>query len=286
MVNQEFAQMVVTRVKEVMGADYNVFGSMVAKNNSVQLIGVVIQKNGEVVCPTIYLEEYDGLSVEETAKAIVEEYKSADIPFEYGDVIANMNKEFILKHCKKKLVNTDKNAALLSTVPHDDFLDLSIVYRFIVADTEDGEYSVSITNELVEKFGISNDELKTASDNEKYECMTIEDLIAQYDNVEEHDYSSKADPEMYILTNAGNKNGATVLTQVECFKKLADKMGGNLYILPSSIHEVIVVPENGGNIEFLKKMVFDMNRSHLDPEEILSDSVYRYRRVNGMIEIA
>lgn len=282
MLNQEFVKMVVTKLKEIMGDGYHIEHSIVTKNNGIHLCGIKIFERGKMGCAVIYIDEYKGLSVADAAKAIAEKYKTVEqCPDKYESIIKNIDKKFILEHCEARLINTEKNAEQLKVVPCDEMLDLSITYRILineaVEDEETTEAAILITNKIMEKFGISHDELKTASNVRKYKCMTMCDVIGDAD-----------ESGMYVLTNENNKNGAAVLMHTEYFKALADKLESDLYILPSSIHEVIAIKDNcdGKLLLELKEMVYEINRTCIDPEEFLSDSIYRYNRETDMIEIA
>ena len=88
-----------------------------------------------------------------------------------------------------------------------------------------------------------------------------------------------------INTNSRRLYGAAVMDYPEYFESLSEKTGGDLYILPSSIHEVIAVPEKFMEPDALREMVMEVNASELDREEFLSDNVYRYSRKTGEIMI-
>lgn len=286
MVDQKFEQAVVKRLNEVMGADYNVFSKTVIKNNDVQLSGVVMRKNGNAVCPTIYLEEYALLAVDDAVKKIVELYKSHDIPTGSESVMTNLDKEFILQNCERVLVNTGRNAQVLSGVPHEEFLDLSITYRMIVEISGCENASMLITNEIITNYGIQTEELSAATRNGKYECMTMQELIAQNLGCEAGGQIAEPVP-MYVFTNSIKKYGAAVLTQPQYFREIAERIGRDLYILPSSIHEVIVIPaDDFTHTDELRLMVHEINGSEVDEEDFLSDNVYRYSADSGRITIA
>ncbi len=93
-------------------------------------------------------------------------------------------------------------------------------------------------------------------------------------------------PKMYILTNSVGINGATAMIYRDAIRNFADKLETDFYILPSSIHEVILVPyENSLSREELKDMVGEVNCTQVPVEEVLSNRVYIYRRKTNMIEI-
>ena len=91
---------------------------------------------------------------------------------------------------------------------------------------------------------------------------------------------------LHAATNTMRMNGAGVILYPGFLKKFAEKMGDDLYILPSSIHEVLLLPASYDvEVEFLKEMVSQINREEVLPEERLSDSVYFYDRKTDRVEI-
>ena len=89
---------------------------------------------------------------------------------------------------------------------------------------------------------------------------------------------------MYVVTNRYRNLGAAVMLYPDVWKKAVEKIGGSFYILPSSIHEVILIPENYGIGKIqLEVMVEEINNTEVDEEEILSDSVYYYNAKEGKV---
>jgi hypothetical protein len=89
---------------------------------------------------------------------------------------------------------------------------------------------------------------------------------------------------MYVATNSRQANGATVICYPDFLRKISESMNTDFYILPSSIHEVILVPmDNGININDLTQMVQQVNKTQLEPEEVLSNHAYYYCRQKNKI---
>ena len=89
---------------------------------------------------------------------------------------------------------------------------------------------------------------------------------------------------MYVLTNQLKMNGAACILYPDALRECSQKMGSDLLILPSSIHEVILLPDDGSsNREELREMVDEINRTQLEVEEVLSAQVYRYERKTNRI---
>lgn len=93
-------------------------------------------------------------------------------------------------------------------------------------------------------------------------------------------------PQMYVLTNARKLHGANIMLYKEYLEIAAEKMNGDFYIIPSSIHELIAVPVSAQGLEELREMVKAANDNQLAPEEILGYEVYRYNRETGEVEVA
>ena len=92
---------------------------------------------------------------------------------------------------------------------------------------------------------------------------------------------------MYVCTNTAKLNGAGVILYQELLQEFADRIGSDFYILPSSIHETLLIPANGDmDLEYLRDMVRTVNRTEVAEDEVLSDSVYRYNRLLDRVELA
>ncbi len=83
---------------------------------------------------------------------------------------------------------------------------------------------------------------------------------------------------MKVLTNSKRSSGAVCILYPGVLEEVAaERMGGDFYIIPSSVHEVILLPDDGRLLEEnLKEMIFEVNRTKVDPEEVLSDNLYYY----------
>ena len=108
-------------------------------------------------------------------------------------------------------------------------------------------------------------------------CSMFEVLSELMSDSFPQDEFCPADNMMFVLTNESKLNGAAMLLCPETMDKIAEQVGSSYYILPSSIHETLVVPfSDGMNVDDLKNMVHEVNSTQLSADEILSDSVYIY----------
>lgn len=179
------------------------------------------------------------------------------------------------------------------TVPHREFEDLAIVYRWNIGAGSDGVYTNLINNELAEKEGVTEEELfKAANENTKnlfpVTVRNMNEVIAEiiFDVGELDEEMSKEFEEvvndvpdersMYVISNASKLFGAASMLYEEPLHELSEKLGSDLYILPSSTHEVIAISSNFGEPEELAEMVYEINMDQVDINDRLSNQVYHY----------
>lgn len=264
----------------------------VTKNNGIKLSGVVIRKEGEMIAPTIYLEDFErryekGESIESIIRRIValsekeSEFNQSDII----DVFTNFDK--VKKNIVFELVSAKKNAELLEKVPYVEELgDLAVIFRAqISASFKEGATTILITNEHANMWGVTASDLyREAKENSKRlrpaKVETMGAILTAL--MGEEGFANEGFvpdmPGMYVVTNEVAVNGAAVILYEGVLKKLADKLDDDLVILPSSIHECIIVPKSLGDIEELTALVQLVNGNEVGESDILSDHAYIYDR--------
>ena len=160
------------------------------------------------------------------------------------------------------LINQKENERLLKDVPHRTFLDMALIYRVMIYDGEGGINTATITNSLAEDYRLSEEKLyQLALEN------TPRLLPAEVHTV---------DGMMAILTNEQKILGATSMLYPGVLADIAETLNGNLFILPSSIHEVFLIPVDGQKMEEMNDTIAEANESFCKDEEILSNHVYFY----------
>ena len=197
-----------------------------------------------------------------------------------------------------QLINTKKNSELLSTLPHREFLDLSIIYRLIVKNDASGVHSIKITNELAKMIDMDESQLYDMAviNTEKLFPPVVKNLVdITRQSLIEDGFNAEMIDElipittsptpMIIITNNRNLDGAAVILYKNVLNEIANKLKSDLYLLPSSIHEIIAI-QAGDDPDILSEIVSEINKEEVSDEDILSDSVYLYRRETGKITIA
>lgn len=176
-----------------------------------------------------------------------------------------------------QVVSTEKNEQFLQTVPHTNQLDLSIIYRFVTT-----EWSIVITNSLLEIYGVSLEQLHEdamANSPVKFpvHVQGMNDFMKEFVWHGDSQMMNIPDFGMCFVT-CENEYGASALFYPEFLEQVAKRFRGKFFILPSSIHELILVPDYGEDVKGLKEIVSDVNDNSdaVTEEDFLSNSVYHY----------
>lgn len=284
-------------VKEMAGNGYSVTAQETTKNNGVKMLGIEIRKPEETVVPRLYVDGIvdrveDGfMTVEDAAKKVFEMYQNSETPEIDMNVEKLIDRKFILDHVEYQLVNAERNAEKLKDIPGKKIADLVAIYRVVVSAGEDGMMSYVLTKAILDRSGINFEELDEAAkkNTEKsgFSVRTMNEVMCELMGVNPGPEIEEPDgPQMYVLTNARKLHGANIMLYKEYLEIAAEKMNGDFYIIPSSIHELIAVPVSAQGLEELREMVKAANDNQLAPEEILGYEVYRYNRETGEVEVA
>ena len=182
------------------------------------------------------------------------------------------------------VLNRDSNQNYLKDAVHKDLpdTDITAVVRVLCENRKEiGTASFLVKENMLEMWGISEEAvyeqaLKNTESLFKPDMFNIMTILSGRD--EEEAKNRVLSPyEQYVLTNDDKMNGATVMLYPNLLREIGEATGSNFFILPSSIHELILVKDNGEmSAEELQRMVMEINRTQLDPEEVLSDEVYCY----------
>ena len=188
-----------------------------------------------------------------------------------------------------QLVNTEQNREMLADVPHREYQDLSVIYRWVVKVENDGVQSIVMRNGLAEQLGLNEEQLfKLAAENTRRifppVVKSMNEVICEMfvkdgmprEAAEMMIGELAADNVMYVISNNTGINGAVSMLYENELHKLANHMEDDLYVLPSSIHEVIAVPASMGEPYELAGMVSEINMDQVALEERLSNQVYHY----------
>lgn len=289
----EFAGKVCNAVGKKLGRAYKVEVREVQKNNGIVLHGLLITADSRNVIPTLYLEPFweayqSGTTLAEIVRRLVkiyrEEIPKASIDMDFFRQFAEVSGRICYR-----LVRQGGNEMLLQDVPHIPFLDLAICFFYAYSSDILGEGAIRIHNSHMELWDTSTKELLELAQRNTpklfpWRCNSMEQVLREMMTEEEYRAESPegrdilfADNPLWVLSNAQRAYGASCMIYPELLKQLAEKEERNFYILPSSIHEVILLADQGMETpEQLKDMIAEVNKTQVAPEEVLSDSLYYY----------
>lgn len=276
---EQFKVVLTTKLEELLLKSKKPYGykkQVVHKVNqdldSISLIGENIKMS-----PTLYFNNmYDyyndsDIHIEEIAlkmfETMLEGINQTEVTGEFPD------KEKFMENIFFQVINTEKNKTLLLEVPHRDYLDLSIIYRYALNISDDDIATTTINYILMEEFKLTEEEL--------YE--------AAYKNTRRLLKPKVTSPGMtgfYMISNDLNIFGANGILYKDIIAKEAKKLGTDIYLIPSSIHEFLIQPvSNILKPKDLKEIIKDANEHVIDPEDYLSDSLYIYKLETDTIEV-
>ncbi len=298
---EQFAESIRAGI-ELQGQLEKVSLQNVLKNNGIMRRGLLLCSYGKNMVPTIYLEPFfgayeKGADMEKIIGKILEAYESALCE----EVDISFLREFstVKDRLCMKLVNRDANTELLEKVPYREFLDMAVVYFVDYYAPQVGSGTIQVHNSHMEMWGVTEENLwEAASINtprrKAGRIEKMEDVLAEMfegqdngDNKCPGSCTGMSPMTMLVITNTARLYGAAAVLYGGVLKQAADKAGSDLFILPSSLHEVIAVPvTEEKDAAKIKEMVMEVNRTQLQPEEVLSDNVYIYWREQDRLEIA
>lgn len=293
MTKQDFMEQLIEELYRYFSPEqYQLEGSVLLKNNDTKRYAILLKKIEGTVSPTIYLDnfysefEHGRTTISETASHIYEQMHDFEDKIE-----AYQEFSVELSDCSNKityrLVSKERNKQFLESVPHLPFLNMAVVFYIIHHVSKEGMESICVTNELAGKWGLSAKSLYIIA--EKNTPILLPPVIDTMEHklellmgeincaIEPAGDSNKPIP-MHIMTNKYQINGASVLLYNGLLDGLAEKLGTDLYVIPSSIHELIIMPAEDGSLSLskLSDMVKEINENHVKEEEILSDCAYYY----------
>ena len=208
------------------------------------------------------------------------------------DVTEITNYESMKHKLAMEVVSADRNIDMLEKVPHETLEDMAVVYRLILDQNSDGRSSILVTNNLMEQFGITNEQLHedamiNAPEIRPSEIRGMSEVMNAMVGPGIMPEIAPEDEQMFVAGVSDNIHGAGVIAYPNFFEEAAEKLGGDYYVLPSSIHEVLLVRDNGDmTSETLEAMVREVNATQVSPEEQLTDHVYHYDSKEHIFEMA
>lgn len=291
---QQFSDELIRQLTPMFPDGTQIGMQMIPKNNGVFLEALIIREPGINISPTIYLEDYytlfaEGVSLEEICHIICDVFLEVRLnhpvdPRFFTDF------EQAKQHLIYQIVNYGKNADRLCEIPHIRYLDLAIIFCCMLR-LENGEAAtILIRNEHLDLWKTDAGTIKKQAFDNTPRLLpayiqpimdAIRDLMESNESLErllpllEEDTA----PPLYVLTNETQIGGAACMLYPSLLAEFSDSVGKDLYILPSSIHEVLLLPTDTRDADDdLRALVQSVNQEQLPPTQQLSDTVYYYSR--------
>ena len=288
----------------------------ILKNNDTAFDSVTVKQPGCNMTPTLYFQDLkrsfdEGMQMDELARSVLSFSRTGSgvwpaEDFDPGDYSYFRDKVMF------RLVSSDRNRQYLRHRPHRGRLDLEIVYYYQCRIGKESMGTISVGDEDLNRWGISEEDIyRDALRNTPILNPPVDlgapvrdadpdgmpDLGAPVRDADpdegvdiglpvyEPDLYGNAPVPLLVLTNESKYCGAACMLYEGLLRDLSDEIRSDLFIIPSSIHEVLLLPDEGEfSEEELSALVCEINAHFINPSEILSDHVYRFKHLSGILE--
>ena len=264
----------------------------IVKMNDQKLHGIVIKDKGADAAPNFYLDEmFERYSNGEDMGSLMAELSenyviSRDMP---RPMDIDLSWDNVKDSLTLRLLETKRNREFLSTMPHVNVGNgLAMTVDVNMGEDKSGEWRVAVNYDVMKEMGTDKEQLFTEAlaNAQVYEPAILVDMEEALFMPEQTNLLSRNKPiaqedlgSLYVLGNPSGSFGASALFYPDVKEKAAEILGSDYYVLPCSVHEVILVPETAGMDEReLCSMVKQANRAVVEDKDILSDNVYHYSR--------
>ena len=280
---EDFGVLLADCIKDRVGDEVSVEYRAITKNNGVRHHAVLIRREGTNISPTIYIDScygryLEGVTIETLVSEVIDIYNNC-LTDKDIDVSFFMDFAKVSEHLAFRAVNYEKNKEELEKVPYRKFEDLAFVPVCVLNNFEEQSGSVVINHQHLKIWEISEDELwenvyEHAQENYPVTITGIEKFVSDRTGID----IGEVESDILVISNESLCFGASAVFFPGVMQKITGKMKSDALILPSSVHETIVLPSSG-NLELdynFIDMVKEVNATTLADEEILSDNVYYY----------
>lgn len=294
---EEFTEDVLKEIRLKMGDAFQIGKRDVTKNNDVKQTGIEVIKEEAGIGPCVYLDELyreykaDGMKFSEVVDEVYRMILKCEGDAPDFDISGFREWRTVRGDIYPKLVNAKQNKELLEKIPHRNFMDLAVVYYAVARDHVQKDIgTILIHDEHMEIWGQEEENLyRTAMMNMcadgEADFTDIRTIVERMTGISFPDNDSR-DADMYVLTNSRRCFGAAEILDKKTLRIIADKVGDGFIVLPSSVHETIVLPpKDETEYKWLATQVQEVNDSQVDIEERLSYHVYVYNRDEEALQI-
>ncbi|MBQ1736592.1 MAG: hypothetical protein II038_17350 [Lachnospiraceae bacterium] len=272
----------------------------VVKMNDQVLYGLTMKRSAEESAPAIYMNDlYRRFNEGEPFNMLMSE-----AALEYLNAVSvappeittmDLTFDKIKDDLTLKLVEIRRNHEYLSEVPYVKAGNgFAIVCDIKIEDGDLGQYRTTVTRNLMNEMNYDMQELfSTAIESAQLKDPAVMNSVrSQLLYSDEPNLLRGQDPireeekdNMYVITNPDCLYGAIALYYPGIQEKIAEKLGENYYVIPSSVNEVLAVPESKApEIQEIAAMVYEANENLLDPKDVLSNNIFYFDKDTKRLE--
>ena len=257
---------------------------IITKAQRGELTGLIFKEPGTVCAPTFYVEDFydmykEGRSLKDLSAIVVQDaYRYIHNPPDFPDIDPDvLTGQGLLG---VRLLNKSGNRDYLKNVT---YLDVGCGFA-LIAEIRSGDFRAVITNGLMDSLGMTKDSLferalEDSSMNDRATLFDLADMLPAFPQgnmnlLDSADGTVLPPVALYVLSNESSFWGAAVLFYPGMLARLSELMGGSFYVLPSSVHEVLLLPVTEGDPQKLVDIIRSANRTVTDSDVFLADELF------------
>ncbi|MCF0129964.1 MAG: hypothetical protein HUJ70_15370 [Pseudobutyrivibrio sp.] len=304
---EEFKEQLMEDLKAYLpneiGEGVDVQANSVQKLQNESYEGIVVKKDSQYIgvnmnAEQLYSDLQQGKSYDDVFHYAIDIVQRGFEGTPQVDLTTLMNYELLKDTIMCQVIPVKGNEEMLSTLPHQQMEDIAVVYRFNVGRDDNGIASILINNEMLDRYGVTKEQLFADAEisaplKEPVSIRTMTEVLMDMMGEEFGEFmgdigaDSFEGPNILVATNESKVHGAAVMAYPDFMEQAAEATGGSFFVLPSSVHEILLVPDDGEiNHRILQDMVLEVNSTQVAPNEQLSDNVYHYDADAKVFELA
>lgn len=267
--------------------DFDISKQDVSKLQGESYTGMAVRPENSEIGVTLNLQDFYkalgfGMFLEDVMDSIERSVVSAVRHMPHYDARVLEDYDRMKDALTVDLVPVAGNEQKLAQIPHKNVEDMALVYRFEEESSVYGSASILVTNEMLAVYDITADQLhedamKAAVQNRPAKLHNMNDVMRDMMGDMSGLFPMNEPSPLWVATVEGGQNGAGVIQYPGFLDQAAEALGGDFYVLPSSVHEVLLVADDGSmELSYLEEMVRSVNETEVSPAERLSDNVYHY----------
>lgn len=255
--------------------------------------GLVLKDPSGPVGVSVNLDNYfhrleEGQSMNDVLTEAYSDILQMDLTPPVPDLEMLKDYDMMKQHLILQLVPMEGNEEMLGKVPHRQFLDMAAVCRFLLPREGNGEASILVTHENLKAYGISEETVLSDAQyySREHHPLTVKNIVDVLFGPGGHEEEGGKNM-LWVVSNDCGRYGASAVTYPEALCEIGDRIGADYYLVPSSVHEMLAVPDGTGvDAAGLDAMVHSVNMTEVSEEDRLTNHSYHYDRKRKLLEYA